>query len=100
MPAKVRIEFITDGFAGVLRDPGTVSLLNSVAAKKRAECEARYQRKYRARQTTAWDGRPRIIVSMAPGQTERSERVPNLTHEQWMKEVWPKVGGASWRPKH
>ena len=99
MPAKVRIEFISDGFVGVLNDPGTVSLLNSVAAKKRAECEARYQRKYRTRQTTAWDGRPRVIVSMAPGQLAAGERVPHLTHEQWMSEVWPKVGGASWRPK-
>ncbi len=96
MATKVRIEFLTAGFAGVLADAGTVSLLNSVAARKRSELEQRYGGTYQTKQSTAWDGRPRVIVSKKPTY----ERVSGLTHEQWMSEIWPKVGGAKWRPKH
>lgn len=99
MGRKTRIEFVSEGFMGVLKDPGTVSLLNSLAAKRRAEYEAGEGIPYEARQSTAWDGRPRVIVSAAkplPGV----ERTPNLTHERWVNDIWPKVGGPKYRPKH
>ncbi len=97
MATKIRVEFFSPGFAGVLCDPGVVAQLNSVAAKRKAQYESQTGEAYRTRQSAAWDGRPRVIVSAATG---KAGRVSNLTHEQWMSELWPKVGGSSWRPKH
>lgn len=94
-----RIEFVDAGFQGVLRDPGVVSFLNSVAMSSKARCEAIEGVPYRVTLSGAWDGRPRMLVR-AERQSPRYERVRHMTHEQWMSQVWPKVGGLSYRPRH
>ena len=99
MPAKVtRIELVDAGFQGVLRDPGTIGLLNSVAASSKARCEAIEGVPYKVTLSGAWDGRPRMLVR-ADTQAGRHERIEHMTHEQWMTQVWPKGGGPSYRRK-
>lgn len=98
MATKIRIEFVSEGFMGVLSDPGTVSLLNSLGAKRRAEFEAAEGIPYEVRQSAAWDGRPRVIVSaVRPLPKAEFERTPDLTHERWVNDIWPKVGGPKYR---
>lgn len=98
MAARVRIEFVSEGFMGVLQSPGVGALLNSVAARSKARCEAAEGIPYAVTQSTAWDGRPRVLVR-ARKPLPRLERTEGLTHEQWMAQVWPKVGGPKYRPK-
>lgn len=96
MASRVRIEFVSEGFMGVLKSEGVAALLNSVAAKSKARCEDVEGIPYEVRQSSAWDGRPRVLVR-ARKPLPRPERVRNLTHERWMSDIWPKVGGPPYR---
>lgn len=99
MASRVRIEFVPEGFMGVLKSPGVGALLDSVAARSKSMCESSEGIPYEVTHSTAWDGRPRLLVR-ARKPLPKPERVQHLTHEQWMSQVWPKVGGPSYRPRH
>lgn len=97
--SRVRIEFVSEGFMDVLKSDGVGALLDSVAAKSKARCEAAEGIPYDVTHSTAWDGRPRLFVR-ARKPLPKLPRAERMTHEQWMTQVWPKVGGPSYRPRH
>ena len=94
MAKRMRIKFNSPGFREILFSPGVDSLCHSVAVKRKASLEAKYKVPYKIAQV----GRTRSVYSLRP-EKEKRERRKNLTHEQWMKEVWPEVGGDVWRPR-
>ena len=90
----MKIKFHDAGFRGILSDPGTVSICAAEAQRTASELESETGRAYRVEQGRSSD-RPRMLVR-ADGEPERVE---GLDHETWMSEVWPRVGGAKWRPR-
>ena len=92
-----RISFLSDGFADVLNSAGVVAETASAARKQAQAKERETGVPYVLEQTTvSWKGyaRPMFVAKPKDGDG----RVPNLDHETWMREVWPRVGGPSWRP--
>lgn len=89
-----RIRFRSEGFAGVLTSPGVTSAVAAYARRRAAQEERESGVPYTAEPDRGWDGRSAYAVRPASGEG----RVPNLDHETWMREVWPRVGGAPWRP--
>ena len=89
-----KIRFISSGFAGVLTSPGISGEVASAARKEASRMESRTGEAYEVEQGSGWDGR--TVYWAKPEGAER--RVEGLDHETWMSEVWPRVGGPSWRP--
>lgn len=87
----MRVEFRTEGFQAVLTSAGVDSLLHSLAVRHAAEMERAEGRPY----TVSAVGRTRSVYSVRPDAGPPRRK---LTHEEWMGEVWPRVGGAAWRP--
>lgn len=91
--AKAQIRFFDDGIQGILKSPGASSICHSLAIKKAAELSAKNGVEYE------------VVADPLPSRVRyRAQRpmpIPrerNLTHEQWMADLWPRVGGAPWRP--
>ena len=94
MPAKMRIEFLSDGFNGILHDPGLDSMLASLARQKAQQLEQSANVPY-AVEKKGFSSRSVYLVRPEGGE---AQRVPGLDHETWINEVWPMVGGDKWRP--
>lgn len=92
MPAKIRIEFVTAGFRGVLHSPGVASLCASAAQERSRALEAKTGEPYEVQQGPG--SYSRVTYFVKPEKAERRK----LTHEEWVDRVWPRVGGAKWRP--
>lgn len=101
-----KIKFLSDGFADVLKSSGVDGIVASEARAAAQEQEGKTGVPYEVREDRSWDGRAAYLAK--PVGEERSsdesddERKParrsSLTHEEWMRDVWPRVGGAKWRP--
>lgn len=88
----MRIEFISEGFQRVLASPGVDALCSSVARRKASEMEASEGVEYQVARKGGW--RP-VYLAKTKGPIPR---LPRLDHDTWMRELWPRVGGAKWRP--
>lgn len=91
-----KIRFYSEGFASVLTSPGVDSAVAAAARTKASEMESETGVPYEVERDCGWDGRSAYV---AKPEGDSGERIEGLTHEQWMNEVWPKVGGPSWRPR-
>lgn len=87
-----KIRFYSEGFRAILKGPGLSGVCHSTARQKAAELEQRNRIPYEVEDVS--DGNRTKYLA----RPQKGARVPALTHEQWMKEVWPRVGGAKWRP--
>lgn len=92
MASKVRIEFVSEGFRAVLKSPGVSALCASIAQRRAAEKEAETHMAWKVKKGP--DSYSRAFYIVKPDTDERRK----LTHEEWVNEVWPVVGGPKWRP--
>ena len=90
----VRFEFLSSGFREILTGPSVDAEVAAAARKQAADLEAKTGVPYRVEKYTGATTRS-VYVAKRDGFAP----TPGLTHEQWMSDVWPKVGGAKWRPK-
>lgn len=90
MGAK-RIRFLDSGFRALINDRAINAMCHAEARRRASELESREGVEYRVQYKGI--GRPSYLVRPAD-----YTRMPALTHEQWMDELWPKVGGPIWRP--
>lgn len=89
-----RISFLSEGFKEILTSPGVEA---KVAAEARRQAQAKEAETGSPYQVGRMPGaRSRVVYIAKP--EDGDGRVPNLDHETWMREVWPRVGGPSWRP--
>lgn len=89
-----RIQFLSRGFKEILTSPGVEA---RVAAEARKQARAKEAESGSPYQVERMPGARSRVVYIAKPEDEEG-RVPNLDHETWMREVWPRVGGPSWRP--
>ena len=117
-----KLQFLSQGFADVLTSSGVDGIVASEARAAAQEQEGKTGVPYEVRKDRTWDGRIAYVAKPVDEekpqgtnkrkkkkkQTGKSKtgkkskksglRVANLTHEEWMRDVWPRVGGAKWRP--
>lgn len=110
-----KIKFVSQGFADVLTSSGVDGIVASEARAAAQEQEGKTGVPYEVRKDRTWDGRAAYIAKPVgeekPSGTRRkrtkktgkeskksSLRAANLTHEEWMRDVWPRVKGPKWRP--
>lgn len=94
MPAKMRIEFLSDGFRDVLFAPGLDSMLAAQARQQAQALEREAGVPYDVERKN-FASRPVYLVRPEDGSGSERERID---HETWINEVWPRVGGPKWRP--
>lgn len=92
--AKHVIKFFEQGFRDILTGPGVDGMVAAAARKKAATLEARTGTPYRVEKATGISSRS--VYTARPDIPEG--RVAGLTHEQWINELWPRIGGPKWRP--
>lgn len=80
---------------------GCISLLTCAGIDGVVAAEARKQ----AAKKEKWRRTPYVVEKTSStgravyvAHPEGEGRVPNLDHETWVNEVWPRVGGPKWRP--
>lgn len=101
-----KIKFISQGFADVLTSSGVDGIVASEARAAAQEQEGKTGVPYEVRKDRTWDGRAAYLAKPADEEKASGEsddekkpaRRSSLTHEEWMRDVWPRVGGAKWRP--
>lgn len=101
-----KLEFISQGFADVLTSSGVDGIVASEARSAAQEQEGRTGVAYEVRKDRSWDGRAAYLAkpvddespSGETGDEKKPARRSSLTHEEWMRDVWPRVGGPKWRP--
>lgn len=93
--ARARIKFHSDGFRELLQDPGMWGAAHAAAREEAARLESETGVPYTVEKSAGWDGR--AGYDARPEQSH--ERVEGLTHEQWMEEIWPRVGGPKYRKR-
>lgn len=101
-----RLQFLSQGFADVLTSSGVDGIVASEARAAAQEQEGRTGVAYEVREDRSWDGRAAYLAkpvdeekpSGESDDEKRPARRSSLTHEEWMRDVWPRVGGPKWRP--
>lgn len=101
-----KIKFVSKGFADVLTSSGVDGAVASAARSAAQEKEGATGVAYEVRKDESWDGRAAYLAKPVDdespagiaGDEERPARKSSLTHEEWMRDVWPRVGGSKWRP--
>lgn len=101
-----KIKFLSQGFADVLTSSGVDGVVASEARAAAQEQEGKTGVPYEVRKDESWDGRAAYLAKPvneeSPADETGDEKGParrsSLTHEEWMRDVWPRVGGAKWRP--
>lgn len=101
-----KVKFLSQGFADVLTSSGVDGVVASEARSAAQEQEGRTGVPYEVRKDRSWDGRAAYLAkpvdeekpSGEPDDEKKPARRSSLTHEEWMRDVWPRVGGAKWRP--
>lgn len=101
-----KLKFLSQGFADVLTSSGVDGIVASEARAAAQEQEGRTGVPYEVRKDRTWDGRAAYLAKPVDeekpsGETDdekKPARRSSLTHEEWMRDVWPRVGGAKWRP--
>lgn len=101
-----KIKFLSDGFADVLTSSGVDGIVASEARAAAQEQEGKTGVPYEVRKDRSWDGRAAYLAKPVdeekPSGESDDEKKParrsSLTHEEWMRDVWPRVGGPKWRP--
>lgn len=96
MARRMRIEFLSEGFRDIMLSSGVDAEVASVARSQAQIKERETGVPYAVEKDRGWDGRVAYMAKPADGS--KYLRTPNLDHETWMEVVWPKVGGAKWRP--
>lgn len=96
MARQIKFRFISDGFQRVLTSSGVEAKVQAVARKQAQVNEQEYGVPYEVKRMA--NATSRVVYTVSPSE-ETEMRLPNLTHEKWIKEVWPRVGGAQWRPR-
>ena len=91
-----RIEFVSDGFEQILNCPGVEAVVAAEARRQAQLQEAKTGEPYEVERMAG--ATSRVVYVARPDGDEVTGRIPHLTHERWMREVWPRVGGPSWRP--
>ena len=101
-----KIKFVSKGFADVLTSSGDDGAVASAARSAAQEQEGATGVAYEVRKDESWDGRAAYLAKPvdeeSPSGVSDGEGKParrsSLTHEEWMRDVWPRVGGPKWRP--
>lgn len=101
-----RIQFVSQGFADVLTSSGVDGIVASEARAAAQGQEGRTGVPYEVRKDRSWDGRAAYLAKPVDEEgpsgelddEKRPARRSSLTHEEWMRDVWPRVGGPKWRP--
>ena len=101
-----KVKFLSQGFAGVLTSSGVDGVVASEARSAAQEQEGKAGVPYEVRKDRSWDGRAAYLAKPAdeekPSGESDDEKGParrsSLTHEEWMRDVWTRVGGPKWRP--
>ena len=101
-----KVKFLSQGFADVLTSSGVDGIVASEARAAAQEQEGKAGIPYEVRKDRSWDGRAAYLAKPVdeekPSGESDDERKParrsSLTHEEWMRDVWPRVGGPKWRP--
>lgn len=101
-----KLKFLSQGFADVLTSSGVDGVVASEARSAAQEQEGRTGVAYEVRKDRSWDGRAAYLAkpvdeekpSGESDDEKRPARRSSLTHEEWMRDVWPRVGGPKWRP--
>lgn len=100
-----KIQFLSQGFADVLTSAGVDGAVASAARTSAQEKEGETGVPYEIRKDESWDGRSAYLAKPAGEDSPHSDqddsgaaRRSSLTHEEWMRDVWPRVGGPKWRP--
>lgn len=89
-----KIQFISSGFEGILNSSGVEGVVASTA---RSQAQIQEQKTKVPYAVSRMAGATSRVVYVAKPENDDG-RVPNLDHETWMNEVWPRVGGPAWRP--
>ena len=101
-----KLQFLSQGFADVLTSSGVDGVVASEARAAAQEQEGKTGVPYEVSKDRAWDGRSAYLAKPADEESPsggsdddgKPARRSNLTHEEWMRDVWPRVGGPKWRP--
>lgn len=101
-----KLQFLSQGFADVLNSSGVDGIVASEARAAAQEQEGKTGVAYEVRKDESWDGRAAYLAkpvddespSSSSDDEGRPARRSSLTHEEWMRDVWPRVGGPKWRP--
>lgn len=101
-----KVEFLSQGFADVLNSSGVDGVVASEARAAAQEQEGKTGVAYEVRKDSSWDGRAAYLAkpvdeegpSGGSDDEGKPARRSSLTHEEWMRDVWPRVGGPKWRP--
>ena len=101
-----KLQFLSQGFADVLTSSGVDGIVASEARSSAQEQEGRTGVPYEVRKDRSWDGRAAYLAKPVDEESpsgesddeKRPARRSSLTHEEWMRDVWPRVGGPKWRP--
>lgn len=101
-----KVKFLSQGFADVLTSSGVDGIVASEARAAAQEQEGKTGVPYEVRKDRTWDGRAAYLAKPVDeespagetGDEKKSARRSSLTHEEWMRDVWPRVGGPKWRP--
>lgn len=101
-----RIQFVSQGFADILTSSGVDGIVASEARSAAQEQEGRTGVPYEVRKDRSWDGRAAYLAKPVDEEgpyggsddEKKPARRSSLTHEEWMRDVWPRVGGPKWRP--
>lgn len=96
MARQIKFRFLSDGFQRVLTSSGVEAMVQSVARSQAQVNEQEYGVPYEVKRMA--NATSRVVYTVSPSE-ETEMRLPNLTHEKWIEEVWPRVGKAKWRPK-
>ena len=90
----------------MLTSSGVDGIVASEARAAAQEQEGKTGVPYEVREDRSWDGRAAYLAkpvdeekpSGGSDEEGKPARRSSLTHEEWMRDVWPRVGGAKWRP--
>ena len=101
-----KLKFLSQGFADVLTSSGVDGIVASEDRVAAQEQEGRTGVAYEVREDRSWDGRAAYLAKPVDeerpagetGDEKKPARRSSLTHEEWMRDVWPRVGGPKWRP--
>ena len=95
MAKQIKFRFLSDGFQRVLTSSGMEAKVQAVARKQAQVNEQEYGVPYEVKRMA--NATSRVVYTVSPSE-ETEMRLPNLTHEKWIEEVWPRVGDPKWRP--
>lgn len=92
-----RVQHYSIGYSALLNSAGVDAEIAAAARREAAKKESETGEAYElVPSRTRWSPRP--MYTVRPEGEKEAKPKSGLDHETWIDVVWPKVGGAKWRP--